>query len=720
MKKYFKIILLLLLPAATMAQNKIVNITPGVFNENGQYFIVKADGWLFKRGNDTVWARKDIDTKSWQKMSPEKLSAKNADKNGRAEGWFRLKIKIGDTFTDGRLGIKSAWWAAEDIYVDGQLITCYGNTGVNGKPFREGRVAGNLAIPIPINFKQGTAHTIAVHFVDYVAPLPPFRLKSEDAFPLGMVSITREGYNFNYLKISQSQTMSNGVWVSVCTVLCLLFWLLYLQNQLEKNLKIIAVGSTFLALNILMLWLRDCIGMPYLYWFIFAWAVTLCIFLTLTFILLILVSVFGRRITNTLKMFVVVFFIGIVIANFLPPNIDNILFGVTTIIAAGLNIYYIVSSWKSLKGPQWAIVAGLMVSLFCGVMFACMGIFGGVSAIAFIISLTGYSLSFPLSLLVYVSMRFKEIITDVRANAAQVMLLSEEKELEALNRQKVLQEEVNRQTAEIRTTLDNLKAAQTQLIQSEKMASLGELTAGIAHEIQNPLNFVNNFSEVNKEMLEELKAESIKPKAERDGQLEIDLINDLIENESKINHHGRRADFIVKGMLEHSRAGTGERQPTDLNVLCDEFMKLSYHGLRAKDKNFNAELVAHFDDGLPKVNVSQQDIGRVLLNLFNNAFYAINQKQKTAGADYKPEVSVTTKSEKGHIIIKVKDNGNGIPDAIKDKIMQPFFTTKPTGEGTGLGLSLSYDIVVKGHGGTIKVNSMEGEGSEFIIRLPII
>jgi len=272
---------------------------------------------------------------------------------------------------------------------------------------------------------------------------------------------------------------------------------------------------------------------------------------------------------------------------------------------------------------------------------------------------------------------------------------------------------------QVDNTLSDLKATQTKLIQSEKMASLGELTAGIAHEIQNPLNFVNNFSEVNQEMLEELKAESLKPKAERDEQLEIDLITDLIENEQKINHHGKRADAIVKGMLQHSRTGGGEKQPTNINALADEFMRLSYHGLRAKDKGFNAEMVTHFDPDLPKINVIGQDIGRVLLNLFNNAFYAVNQKKKALNGDYKPEVTVTTLTENGQVIIKVKDNGVGMPEHIKEKIMQPFFTTKPTGEGTGLGLSLTYDMVVKGHGGNIQVNSVEGEGSEFIIQLPI-
>jgi two-component system, NtrC family, sensor kinase len=229
---------------------------------------------------------------------------------------------------------------------------------------------------------------------------------------------------------------------------------------------------------------------------------------------------------------------------------------------------------------------------------------------------------------------------------------------------------------------------------------------------------VNNFSEVNKELLEELKAESKKPKTERDEQLEIELINNLIDNEQKINHHGKRADGIVKGMLEHSRSTNGQKEPTDINQLADEYLRLSYHGLRAKDKNFTAELVTHLDT-LPKVNAIPQDIGRVLLNLFNNAFYAVNQKQKIVGADYKPEVSLSTSTENGQVIIKVKDNGIGIPDAIKAKIMQPFFTTKPTGEGTGLGLSLTYDMVVKGHGGSINIDSKESEGSTFEISLPV-
>ncbi len=276
----------------------------------------------------------------------------------------------------------------------------------------------------------------------------------------------------------------------------------------------------------------------------------------------------------------------------------------------------------------------------------------------------------------------------------------------------------------LEATLANLKSTQSQLIQSEKMASLGELTAGIAHEIQNPLNFVNNFSEVNKEMLEELKAERLKPNA--DKTLEDEMINDIISNEDKINHHGKRADAIVKGMLQHSRSSSGMKEPTDIDALCDEYLRLAYHGLRAKDKTFNAKFETHFDESLPKINVVPQDIGRVLLNLYNNAFYAVTERTRNAVNEqksqnlisYEPTVWVSTKKSGNNVSITVKDNGNGIPEQIKEKIFQPFFTTKPTGSGTGLGLSLSYDIV-KAHGGEIKVESKEGEGTEFIIQLPV-
>ena len=309
--------------------------------------------------------------------------------------------------------------------------------------------------------------------------------------------------------------------------------------------------------------------------------------------------------------------------------------------------------------------------------------------------------------------------------------------------------ELLKQKDTLEKALVELKATQTQLIHAEKMASLGELTAGIAHEIQNPLNFVNNFSELSVELAQELLDE-IK-KNEIDQTLVQDLVADLTQNQQKINHHGKRAASIVSGMLQHARTSTGTKEPTDINALADEYMRLSYHGLRAKDSTFNAKMVTDFDPAVGKVEVIPQDMGRVLLNLLNNAFYAVIQRERqlskslklsgsspdmapdlpgspdlpgfknleSISAPYQPTVSISTQKTDSQIVIKIKDNGMGIPEDVKAKIFQPFFTTKPTGQGTGLGLSLAYDIVTKGHGGTMDMESTEGQGTQFVIHLPV-
>lgn len=277
-----------------------------------------------------------------------------------------------------------------------------------------------------------------------------------------------------------------------------------------------------------------------------------------------------------------------------------------------------------------------------------------------------------------------------------------------------LEMEVYKRTRQLHEALEHLKSTQSQLIQSEKMASLGELTAGIAHEIQNPLNFVNNFSEINTELINELIEEVDKGNTE-----EVKAIaNDIRENEQKISHHGKRADAIVKGMLQHSRSSTGKKEPTDINALADEYFRLAYHGLRAKNKNFNAKLDTDFDQSIGTINIIPQDMGRVILNLITNAFYAVEEKRVSGIANFEPTVKVTTRDIKDAVLVSVTDNGDGMPPEIVDKIFMPFFTTKPTGKGTGLGLSMSYDIVTKGHGGQLKVETNAGQGTTFIIIIP--
>jgi signal transduction histidine kinase len=280
-------------------------------------------------------------------------------------------------------------------------------------------------------------------------------------------------------------------------------------------------------------------------------------------------------------------------------------------------------------------------------------------------------------------------------------------------------DEINLQRQKAENAFVELRSTQAQLIQKEKLASLGELTAGIAHEIQNPLNFVNNFSEVSTELIDELREGPLQHLPDSEKEYAQAITDDLRQNLNKIAHHGGRASAIVKGMLEHSRMGSGEKQLTDINKLADEYLRLAYQGQRAKDKLFNCQLVTSFDPTVPSINIASQDIGRVLLNLYTNAFYAIGQQKKQKGNGYQPTLEVSSCLRNGQVELQVKDNGTGIRESIKDKLFQPFFTTKPTGEGTGLGLSLSYDIVTKGHSGALLVDSQEGNGSAFIVRLPV-
>jgi two-component system NtrC family sensor kinase len=414
--------------------------------------------------------------------------------------------------------------------------------------------------------------------------------------------------------------------------------------------------------------------------------------------------------------------IGLFVASFLAKPF-SVLFDILGFVMAGGLLYLInkEEKFKPFKFLVIAILPYLVVLVLTEIMkLATKGLYAKEKNL--IDAINTFAVLWGLGVWLVTRKQQKEL-TKVRARALEeeqnnkiVTAMKAQLEVQVAERTT----ELTKQKEELEHALAELKSTQAQLIQSEKMASLGELTAGIAHEIQNPLNFVNNFSEVNRELISELVDEIDKGNAE-----EIKAIaNDIKANEEKINHHGKRADAIVKGMLQHSRKNTGIKEPTDINALCDEYLRLSYHGLRAKDKSFNADFKTEFDASIGKINIVSQDIGRVLLNLFNNAFYAVSEKRQQSKVsssqpllqEYKPLVSIQTKKVNDKVEIKISDNGNGIPQNIIDKIFQPFFTTKPTGEGTGLGLSLSYDII-KAHDGEIKVESKSGEGTTFIITI---
>ena len=714
MKYFLKIAILLFLPLIGWTQNTVVNITPENFNrEYDTYALGDVSDWIFHQGNDTSWAKKDIDLSGWKTLKPTELSLKYADSTGKVEAWFRVKIKLDRSLGNKLLGVNLGSWAASDLYINGELVTSNGNTDANGNHFIEGNPYRKLSYHA--NLKAGEVYTIAVHFIDYKSILPPSQLRSSYSLE-NIISITGPKYDSYILEYIKQNTILSTITNSVCVILCLLFWILFIQNPTEKNLRLIAYGTTSLTLTYFSIFQIRYAAANYNIYEIWMLVNAVLSSMSIVLLLLIIVNIFKRKVAKALKIFIVISFIILLATNFIPLDLNNILSLLIMALFFIICIYYIVSSWRNLKGAQWAVVVGLIFFLLLLlVIYIIRTVLGGLSGHNFNLTLlpTITSLSFPISLLVYVSMRFKEIIKEVQQNANRVLQLSEEKKEQSLNQQKVLEAEVDRQTGEIRQTLENLKATQSQLIQSEKMASLGELTAGIAHEIQNPLNFVNNFSEVNKELLIEMNEEIEK------GNLEEvkSIAKDVTENEEKINHHGKRADAIVKGMLQHSRSSSSKKEPTDINALADEYLRLAYHGLRAKDKSFNASMKTDFDETLEKINVIPQDIGRVILNLITNAFYVVNEKKKSGIENYEPKVTVSTKMLNDKVEIKVADNGNGIPQKVLDKIFQPFFTTKPTGQGTGLGLSLSYDIV-KVHSGELIVETKEGEGTIFSVILP--
>jgi signal transduction histidine kinase len=715
MKSFVKLLLLVIFPFFTNGQDTAIRLTPSMVDPQYHALLLNnLDGWLFKKGNDANWAKKDIDITTWRKLKPPELSEKLADRNGRLECWLRLKIKLDTSFRNTPFDLFMNAWAATDVYVDGDPIYSFGNTGANGKAFKEYNPTYKL--PVAINLEKGIDHVLAIHFVDYVSPFPPRHLKSF-GWLNHFVALTLPQFKTVYLDEHLENQFFRTIWLWINGVLCLLFWLLAFQNRDEKNLLLIAFVST---LQVLTMYCDQYIinrGISYSTYHLLtsAWALLLSAGTILGFLLML--RIFKRKISLVFRIFMTVMIACGVAQIFLETPVILIFVVSSTLI---VYTYYIITSWKTLRGAQWAVVAGILLEFSFGLALAVISLMMPGPNTLILMLYTGVFLSFPLSLLVYVAMRFKEIINEVRQSAKQVVQLSEEKKEQALNQQKILQEEVNRQTAELRSTLENLKSTQAQLIQSEKMASLGELTAGIAHEIQNPLNFVNNFSEVSSELLDEMKAELASGNEHPDSHREVmKIADDVKQNLEKIIHHGKRADGIVKGMLQHSRTSTGQKELTDINALADEYLRLAYHGLRAKDKSFNAKFETDFDPTIGKINIIPQDIGRVLLNLVTNAFYSVTEKNKHDPGHYEPCVSISTRKLKDKIEIKVRDNGMGIPQGLMDKIFQPFFTTKPTGQGTGLGLSLSYDIITKGHSGQLDVETREGEFAEFIILLPV-
>ena len=693
-----------------------VDLHKKMFDAHQQIQLANLEGWRFSKGHDTTWASTTLDDSQWQKLKPGELTSKLADQQGRVEGWFRLEFTLDSSFNSIPLYICRSLWAATDIYLDGDLIHSFGNTNNPYEPFNP-----NLAYARPIPLRPGEKHLMAIHFVDYETTFTQRELRLWPQNLLQLINITGPEYNEWITARIKNTYLLGSLTVSVSSFFLLLFLMLLFINRGEKIFRL----TTFLSLAVVLGAFGTYYPLVYTLsypaeklWFI----LTNTLFLpTMHALTLLMTEWVLRRKISLITLGILLF---MPIASGLG-HVFNISwpFGFIQMILLGYFGYLIIQSRKTIKPRDWVVVIA-MIALTLGSMIWIFLHKYYLDAFIHIENLikTSVLLSAPTLMLIYVALSYKYILMERKAEEAKVIRITEEKK-ELLERQnELLEAQVIERTRDLEKTLTNLKATQSQLIQSEKMASLGELTAGIAHEIQNPLNFVNNFSEVNTELIDEMNHEIDK------GNLpEVKSIaNDIKENQEKITEHGKRADAIVKGMLQHSRSSVGVKEPTDINALADEYLRLAYHGLRAKDKSFNATMKTDYDPSIGLVNVIPQDIGRVILNLITNAFYAVSTmapKSPKGDLNYEPTVTISTKLLKSPlgdlgVHVSVSDNGPGIPAHIVDKIFQPFFTTKPTGKGTGLGLSLSYDIV-KAHGGELKVETKEGEGSVFTILIPV-
>jgi two-component system NtrC family sensor kinase len=690
----------------------------GYWSELMRYNILPVDSlWLFHPGNNKPVAGNDS---SWELADTKLLTnEKGQPLPEYGFGWYKKTFDVPTAFRGKPAEFRMGHFGASEIYLDGKLIQRYGEVGssVNDEKIFVPRV------PVSFILDSQSTHTLLVHYSNMHAGLPyynnghiGFRLfiATTNVFP------QEENSKISTLPISAS--------------IMFLFGIFFLFVYFFYPKRLASLITTILLLNFCAMFVGIYYSITESDWETLR---NIAVFVQIESVwsillqLLVLYALYYRdKMPRRFYLIITAMVIAVITAFY--PKFGIIL--IPILILVYFDMYrLLILGIKNKKSGFWILLVGSIIQQagFFIIVRDFFHWFPVLTAKALVMQVIFPQLGVPLTYALQFAWEFGTANRDLRLQLAQVKTLSEttlrqeQEKQEMLTQQKENLEimvtdrtrELSHQKEALQNTLENLKSTQTQLIQSEKMASLGELTAGIAHEIQNPLNFINNFSEVNKELIEELKAENIKPKAERNDQLEEEILNNLINNEEKISHHGKRADAIVKGMLLHSRTSAGKKEVVDINALADEYLRLAYHGLRAKDNSFNANLQTDFDPSIGKINLISQDIGRVLLNLYNNAFYAVKEKKKQQIEKYEPTISVITKRAGDRVSISIRDNGNGITQKVLDKIFQPFFTTKPAGEGTGLGLSLSYDIV-KAHGGNIKVETKEGEYTEFIVQIP--
>jgi two-component system NtrC family sensor kinase len=702
-----KLFLLIWMPFLVLAQSSDVLTLDSLLIEG---WTPLTKNWKFNKGDDLNWAQPGYDDSQWKSV---KSKSNNLNSNGDSTIankneiiWFRRAIKI-DSILKDNMVFNIVQTGASEIYLDGKLLYTFGVVSSNPKTVEHNSAYDDLFV-FPL--VPGKEQILAIRYATGNPLFPLYNgaswisiqlatittLNSPDVSLNNGLAITRVGQNFFNISLGATSLIS------------ILFFTLFLFFPKEKINGYFALSTFFLSLYLIARAMGYTIATeePWLYL-----SSPIVLSLGLLLMLLCIYRIFDLKLGFwffTLCFLFLTITIGGVVYKVEYEQFVLLLY-LFTIIVLSIRAY----KTHRIAALIFLSCIGLIFVYFVsGIILNALEIDTSASDVYF----SGLSfMLLPLSIAIYLGYHFSQRSISLGLQLVEVKRLSAENTKILSVQKSTLEQEVTQRTAELKNSINNLKATQSQLIQSEKMASLGELTAGIAHEIQNPLNFVNNFSEVSSELVDEMKQELDKGDIEEAKAIS----KDIKQNLEKINHHGKRADSIVKGMLQHSRASGDKKEPTNINALSDEYLRLAYHGLRAKDKSFNADLVTDFDESITTVNVIPQDLGRVVLNLLTNAFYAVNEKQKLGLDNYQPKVSICTKKHKDNIEIKVTDNGNGMPKSVQEKIFQPFFTTKPSGQGTGLGLSMSYDIITKRHEGELQVESTENQGTTFRIILPL-